>query len=96
MKYPLLLGSLLLLAAAGASAQQKGDWVLARWKGLPGVLIAVAGATILNGLLDPALRAGVVLDDDRHGRVEHLTLEGGRIVGPVHGCHFGSPFACGR
>ncbi len=34
-------------------------FVLARWKGLPGVLIAVAGATILNGMLDPALRAGV-------------------------------------
>ncbi|CAN0291950.1 unnamed protein product, partial [Phaeothamnion confervicola] len=33
--------------------------VLSRWKGVPGVLIAVAGATLLNGVLDLALRAGV-------------------------------------
>lgn len=50
MKYPLLLGSLLLLATAGASAQQKGDWVLARWKGdrfwFPGVIESRAGDNI--------------------------------------------------
>ena len=34
-------------------------FVLARWKGVPGVLIAVAGATLLTGALDPALRGGV-------------------------------------
>jgi len=45
-----LLATLVLLVATGASAQQRGDWVLARWKGdqywFPGVVESRAGENI--------------------------------------------------
>ena len=50
MKNGWILATLALLASAEVSAQQSGDWVLARWRGdqywFPGVIESRAGGSI--------------------------------------------------